>query len=126
MFSQHRRLPITSGHASVRRVGEAHENLVDFGSRIVLHPSDLLRWKKWSPAGRAFIDSAGDDIGIEEVDSEYAAVVDSFHAWFRAALLKRHRESLAELKLQSAEVQRRLDEAFGPVVQDPRESADPG
>jgi hypothetical protein len=127
-FSQHRRLPITSGHASGRRVGEVDDASArfEFESRIVLHPSDLLQWKKWKPASCSFIDSAGDDIAVEEVVSEYATVVDSFHAWFREALLTRHRESLAELKLQAAEVQRRYEKAFGPVVQDPIESADLG
>jgi hypothetical protein len=125
-YSQHRRLPITSGHASVRRIGEAAESLAEFESRIVLHPSDLLRWKKWSPGSRAFIDSAGDDISIEEAVSEYAELVESFHSWFREALLRRHREPLAELKIQTTEVRRRWEEAFGPVVEDHSESADLG
>jgi hypothetical protein len=108
----HVRLPIPSGHASGRRVGDPDRAPAEFEfeSRIVLHPSDLLEWQEWKSASRAFIDSAGDHISIEEVVSEYAALVKVFQSWFRGALSRRHREPLAELERQDAEIRRRFQE----------------
>lgn len=115
-YSLHRRLPVTSGRASMRRVSAGPE--FEFESQIVLHPSDLLRWSKWTAASRSFIDSAGKYIAIDEVVSAYTALVLSFHDWFREALMGRHHASLTELKSEATELERRWREEIRLPVED--------
>ena len=79
----HDRIPIATGQLS-GGYGKPDE------SRVVLHRSDLLKPQKWSRPAKRYIDAAGDNIGVGDVVTDYRAVVDGFHAWFRAALITRH------------------------------------
>jgi hypothetical protein len=107
-FALHRRLPIARGQLS----GVPG---VSFETRIILHPSDLLKWGKWSLAAKRYIESAGDDIPIEEAVTEYEAAVVAFHEWFREALRARHLEDLRALEQAEA----RVEEAWRRAVDAP-------
>lgn len=115
-FMLHRRLPIATGTLSWTREES-------FQSRVVLHPSDLLKWRKWTPPAKRYIEAAGDDVAIGDVVTEYTAVVAAFHEWFRNALATRHRSDLEALRQREAEVAALVRQAFGPPIFDPTDEA---
>jgi hypothetical protein len=112
-FTTHRRLPVTTGELSMEIPSETVE------SRVILHASDLLKWPKWNPLAKRYIETAGDEIAIADVVTEYTAVVVSFHGWFREALAIRHRKDLDALKQAEAEVAELWERAFGRPIFDP-------
>jgi hypothetical protein len=104
----HDRIPIATGQLS-GGYGKPDE------SRVVLHRSDLLKSQKWSRPAKRYIDAAGDNIGIGDVATDYRTVVVGFHAWFRAALITRHRSDLEALSQREAEVAALWRQVVGPV-----------
>lgn len=106
-YTVHERLPVATGQLS----GVPG---VSFESRIVLHPSELLKWPKWNSLARRYMETAGDDIAIEDVVKEYTAVVVAFNEWFRGALAARNRPQIEALEQGEAEIARLWRQAFGP------------
>jgi hypothetical protein len=106
-YTTHRKLPIVTGHLSAV-AGESFE------SRIVLHPSDLLGWRKWGSAARRYLEDAGDEIVVDDLVATYSEVVGSFHNWFYGALVKRHKGVIEALERAESELAQQWLTAFGP------------
>jgi len=111
-FTLHRRLPVATGGLSVTPG-------VSFETRIVLHPSDLLKWSTWSPVAKRYVESAGDEILMASVLRDYRATVVAFQQWFREALAIRHRAELETLEEEEANVRKLWQRAWGPAPSDP-------
>lgn len=116
-YSVHRRLPVARGHLHF---------LKDEGldSEVVVPTSELLRWRTWNPLARQFLDEAGDEIVLQQVVTSYTAVIRECQAWFREALLWRHREAIRELE----DEEEAIAQAFSALTGEPirrRNTPDP-
>jgi hypothetical protein len=110
-FTLHRRLPVATGGLSVVP-GESFE------TRIILHPSDLLKSSGWGALAKRYIESAGDEIVIADALREYRPIVVDFHEWFCDVLRTRHADDLRELDERETTVRDALQRAWGPPPSD--------
>jgi hypothetical protein len=111
-FTLHRRLPVATGGLSV--VPGA-----SFETRIILHPSDLLKSSNWGSLAKRYIESAGDEIVIADALRDYRPVVVTFHQWFCVALRTRHADELHALGQDEAKVREVWQRAWGMPLADP-------
>jgi hypothetical protein len=113
-YTMHARLPIARGHF--------HMDMAEtsFDATIHLDAEDLLRRGKWSASARAFIEGWEGMMPVDDVVTEYSALVSDSQDWFRGALEARNREAIDEFNRRQEEVARSWQAAWGaPPVSPP-------
>lgn len=77
-MAQHYRLPSIGSTTKVSNIRDGIAGSV----QISLRRTDLRKFDGWTAPANKFLDSAGDEIDLRTVVSEYYEHVDAFQAWF--------------------------------------------
>ena len=81
------------------------------GSEEILHmhfwqKSDFVKWSRWTPEARTFLERAADQINIQHVVSDYESLIGSFYDWVFDKLKEFHQND----ERLVAEKQQQIDE----------------
>lgn len=75
-----------------------------FESKMELNIEELNKYSRWSPLAKEYLSGQSESSNLLNVISEYYALVEDFHNWFRARQEKIHSQEFAKL----ASIQQKL------------------
>lgn len=104
-YSLHFRLPFTG--AIVRFVEDPTTKEFEPNQSFILPKAELMKWQNWSNKGKVYLESANEEISIQQIVDMYFQDVSSFHSWMLQRLEDIHSEDLRWLD----EMAQRVDKA---------------
>ena len=76
--------------------------------RVMLNSADLLRWDRWSPEARQYIEASGDSVDLGRTVSTYTDEIIAFDRWVAERFIGQHLEEIESYQRALREHQTRL------------------
>jgi hypothetical protein len=83
----HVRLPVSTTTETYARGGT-------WTFRIMLDSADLLRWDRWTPQARQYIEASGDSVDLSRTVSTYTDEIIAFDRWVAERFIGQHLEEI--------------------------------
>lgn len=95
-YALHKSLPAVSATLEFKR---REEGGFHTSNAFMLEVDKLKAWKKWSEAGRRYMDTLGAKTKLEEVIDAYRGIVTEFYEWFGERINKENAVVIEEVSM---------------------------